>query len=157
MARDMTRWDPFREAFALRDAMDHLFENSVVWPRGSLSRDTTNALDALPLDMYETPDELVLQTVVPGVKSEDLNIEFNDGRLVMDANIPAPKIEKATYHYRELGYGRFHREIDLPMPVETDKVDATLTNGLLVLRIPKAEEIKPKKIQIKASNKEQNG
>ncbi len=149
MANQVSRYQP-GSALTLRDAMDRLFEDSVVWPRWFFNSDTvTGMLSNMPLDMYETPDEVVVITALPGVKSEDVNIQFNDGRLVIDANIPAPKIENATWHYREVMYGQYHREIALPVRINTDKVEATLHDGLLTLHLPKADEIKPKKIQVK--------
>jgi HSP20 family protein len=105
--------------------------------------------NSLPMDVYETPEEVVVNMIVPGVKTEDVNLQFNDGRVIVDVNIPAPKLENVTWHYRELGYGQYHREISLPFPINNDKVEAVLQNGYLTLHLPKAEEIKPKKIQIK--------
>lgn len=153
MANQITRWDPFREMLSLRDAMDRLFEESFVWPRWWYSPDTMRRLNTLPIDMYETPDEIVVHAVVPGIKTEDVNLQFQDGRLIIDAEIPAPQVENATWHYRELAYGQYHRELSLPVPVETEKIDARLENGYLTLRLPKAEQVKPKRIQIKASHK----
>ncbi len=150
MAGEVVRWDPFREALSLHDAMDRLFEDSFILPRGAISRDTLNSGNLMPLDMYETPEELIVHAALPGIKSEDVDIQFQDGRLILDATIPAPKIENATFHYRELGYGKCHREIALPFEVDTNKVEATIENGLLTLRLPKAEKVKPKKIQVKA-------
>lgn len=150
MANQIIRWDPFSEAVTLRDAMDRLFEESFISPRLFTSRDTTGVLGALPLDLYETTDDIVVRAPVPGIKNENLNIQLHDGRLIIDAQVPENKVENATYHYRELWSGQYHRELSLPVPVNTDKIEATLENGVLTLRIPKAEEIKPKKIQIKA-------
>ncbi len=146
----VTRLDPFASALSLRDAMDRLFAESFVSPRGLLSSDMfAGALAALPIDMYETQDEVVVTAVLPGLKSEDVNIQFEDGRLIVDANLPAPKVENATWYYRELPSGSYHREITLPIAVDTNKVEATLQNGLLTLQLPKAEAVKPKKIQVK--------
>ncbi len=150
MATQVIRWDPFTGVVTLRDAMDRLFEESFISPRMFTSRDTTgNAQSALPLDMYETEDEIIVRALVPGIKNENLNIQFHDGRLVLDAQMPETKVENAVYHYRELWAGQYHREIALPVPVNTDKIEAVLENGVLTLRVPKAEEIKPKKIQVK--------
>src|SRR5512142_3082225 len=108
MAGEVMRWDPFREALSLRDAMDRLFEDSFVRPH--VSRDTAHGVAGiLPLDMYETPDEVIVDAAVPGVKNEDLNVQFADGRLIIEANLPAPKVENATVHYRELTYGQYYR------------------------------------------------
>ncbi len=150
MADQITRWEPLSSALSLRDAMDRLFEESFVWPRTFVNRDVASRYNMLPMDAYETPDEVVVNMVVPGVKTEDVNLQFQDGRLIVDVNIPQPKLENVTWHYRELGYGQYHREITLPFPINTEKVEATLANGYLTLHLPKAEEVKPKKIQIKA-------
>ncbi len=150
MAYQITRWDPFQDVVTLRDAMDRLFEESFISPRLFTTRDTTGAVAALPLEVYETADEIVVRALVPGVKDENLNIQFHDGRLILDATVPENKVENATYHYREIWSGQYHREISLPVPVNTDKIDAVMDNGVLTLRVPKAEEIKPKKIQVKA-------
>jgi len=150
MANEVTRWDPFREALSLRDAMDRLFEESFVAPRWMYTPDTFNRVNALPINMYETPDEVVVTAVLPGLKTQDVSLQFQNGRLVIDAQIPAPQVENATWHYRELGFGQYHREITLPIAVNTDKIEATLENGFLTLHLPKAEEVKPKKIQIQS-------
>lgn len=150
MADQITRWEPFGTALTLRDAMDRLFEDSFVSPRTIFNRDVANRYNTLPMDVYETPDEVVVNMVVPGLKSEDINLQFQDGRLLIDVTIPAPQVENVVWHYRELGYGQYHREIALPFQVNTDKVDAVLQNGYLSLHLPKADEVKPKKIQIKA-------
>ena len=149
MANEVTRWDPFREALSLRNAMDRLFEDSVIFPRGVMSRDMLESSNLMPINVYETPDELVLNALVPGIKSEDLDIQFQDGRLILDANLVAPKLENVTFHYREIGYGKVHREIALPFEIDTNKVEATIESGLLTLRLSKSEKVKPKKIQVK--------
>ena len=150
MANQVIRWEPLGNTLSLRDAMDRLFEDSFIWPRAFLDRNISGQSNLLPMDMYETADEIVVNMVLPGVKTEDVNIQFQDGRLIIDLNVPAPKLENVTYHYRELGYGQYHREISLPVDVNTDKVEAVLERGYLTLHLPKAEAIKPKKIQIKA-------
>lgn len=150
MANQLTRWDPFETGLRLRDAMDRLFEDAFIWPSRFFRDTLTSAYGTLPIDMYETKDEIVVKAALPGVKSDNIDVQFNDGCLVIEVNIPEPKTENVTYHYRELGYGRIHREVTLPVPVKTDKAEAVLENGYLTLHLPKTEEVKPKKIQIKA-------
>ncbi len=150
----VVRFEPFGSALTLRDAMDRLLQDSFVWPRDFFSSDSYRGnIGALALNMYETPDELVVTTVLPGVKSDDVNIQFEDGRLIIDSTIPAPKMENVTWHFRELPYGQYHREITLPVAINTDKVEATLQDGYLTLRLPKADQVKPKKIQVKTTAK----
>jgi HSP20 family protein len=150
----VVRFEPFNSALSLRDAMDRLFEDSVVWPRAFFAPDSyRGTIGTLALNMYETPEEVVVTSVLPGIKSEDVSIQFEDGRLIIDATIPAPKTEEVTWHYRELAYGHYHRELSLPVAINTDKVEATLQDGYLTLHLPKAEEVKPKKIQVKTASK----
>lgn len=149
MANQVTRWEPFSSALTLRDAMDRLFEDSFIFPR-ALNRDVVNRFNTLPMDVYETPEEVVVKMIAPGVKTEEINLQFHDGRVLIDLEVPELKLENVTWHYRELGSGQYHREISLPFPVNTDKVEATLQDGYLTLHLPKADAIKPKKIQIKA-------
>lgn len=154
MASQITRWDPFSSAVSLSEAMDRLFEQSFVWPRFRLNRDTLgNTYGMLPIDMYETADEIVVHAALPGVKPQDLNVQFEDGRLIVDAQLQSPTLENATVHYREMLAGQYHREVTLPVAVNSDKAEATLENGYLTLRLPKAEEVKPKKIQVKPAAK----
>ncbi len=148
MANALGRWDPFRDMMTLRDAMDRLFEESFVWPRSFFARDVSGYA-SLPIDLYETKDELILHAVLPGLKAEDVNVQLENGRLIIDANVPEREIKNATIHYRELTSGNLHREITLPVAVDESKVDAVVENGYLTLRLPKAEEFKPKQIQIK--------
>ncbi len=149
MSKQLTRWEPFDSGLRLREAMDRLFEDAFIWPSRFFRDTITSAYGTLPIDMYETNDEIIVNAVLPGVKSENVNVQFQDGRLVIDVNIPAPKTENVTYHYREIDYGQIHREVMLPAPVKTDKVEAILEDGYLTLHLPKTEEVKPKKIQIK--------
>lgn len=148
MADSIARWEPFATTLSLRDAMDRLFEDSVVAPRALGNRAVTGRANSLPIDAYETPDEVVVNMIAPGIKSEDVDLQFQDGRLIIDVAMPEPKLENVIWHYREIGYGQVNRELALPYPINLDKVEAELKNGYLTLRLPKADTAKPKKIHI---------
>ncbi len=137
----------------LRDAMNRLFQDSFVWPSGFFSNDAFGMLNSMPMDMYETDNDVVVKTVLPGVKPENANIQVQNNELVIDADIPEQTMEDARFHYREMVSGHYHREIPLPENVDTNKVEATMENGLLTVCMPKSELSKPKKIQVKAHNK----
>ena len=130
--------------------MDNLMHESVIWPRGTYSRDTATNLLALPLDLYETADDLVVTAAVPGAKADEVNVQVHEGRLILDVPISKPALEKVTYHYREIPSGNYHREITLPADIQTDKIEAVLENGYLTLRLPKAEASKPRRIEVTA-------
>ncbi len=136
---------------SLREAMDRLFQDSFVWPRGFMGGDMISTFGAQPLDMYETQDDLVVKTALPGMKPEDVNVQVQGDQLIIDANRSEEEQQNVTYHYRGMVSGEYHRQITLPMAVDTNRVEATFDNGVLTVCLPKSEEVKPKKIQIKPS------
>ncbi len=145
MADFVTRWDPFREAVTLREAMDRLFEDTwVPSRRRAAEQDRTYRL---PLDAYVTPDEIVLVANMPGVKPENVEITLEGDTLTIKGERPAP-MENVDYVLQERPYGMFQRTLNINIPVEAEKAEAKYENGLLILTIPKAEVIKPKTIQV---------
>jgi HSP20 family protein len=137
----------------LRDAMDRLFQDSFVWPRGFFSRDLFGAFSSQGVDLYETAEDVVVKAAVPGAKPEDVNIQIQGDELLIDAKLPEEKQENVTYHIRELTPGEYHRQVTLPVPIDTNKIEATFDNGIVTVRLPKAEQVRPKRIQIKAKGK----
>ncbi len=143
----MSRWDPFGEALTLRDAVNQLFEESFVSP----ARMAGGSTAAMPLNVSETEDAFFVEAVVPGVKPDDLDITLQDNVLSITAETRQEQPEgeqRTTYHRLERRYGRVSRAISLPTAVKSDAVQATLTNGILRLEIPKAEEVKPRRISV---------
>ena len=145
MASYVTRWDPFREAVTLREAMDRLFEDSFV-PAGR-RESAAEPTFRLPLDAYVTQDEIVVTANMPGVKPEDVEITLEGDTLTIKGERPGP-IENVDYVMRERPYGKFQRTLNINIPVDADKAEAKYENGLLTLSIPKAEAVKPKTIAV---------
>lgn len=141
------RPSPFGELLSLRQAMDRLFEDSFVQPRawGFGSGDGIG----LPVDVSMSADELLVRAQLPGVKPDDVDITVDNGRLTIQAE-SATDDEKSEGDYlvREIRRGAFSRSIALPNGLEPDKGSATFENGVLTLRIPKAESTKPRQIRI---------
>jgi HSP20 family protein len=148
----MERWQPFSELMSLRQAMDKLFEDSVVRPSRGLG-----ALGEVPvpaLDVYQTPNEMVVKATLPGLKPEDVTIDITGERLTIKGETKAEQdIKKEDYLYQERRYGAFSRSVILPTGLKTDKCEATMEDGVLTLSIPKAEQVKPKAIKIMAKEK----
>ena len=146
---NMIRWEPLHEVVSLRQAMDRLFEDSFIHPLRMafvFGEDPTPAID-----MYETDNDVVLKTTLPGVKLEDLDINITDNTLTIKGETKTEQETKQeNYLRRECRYGTFGRSITLPAGLKTDKAKASLENGVLTISIPKAEEIKPKVIKVKA-------
>ncbi|MGC8633138.1 MAG: Hsp20/alpha crystallin family protein [Candidatus Limnocylindrales bacterium] len=137
----------FQDFVTLRDAMDRLFEQSFVDPGRLLSFDGSPR--SMPLEVYETPDSVVVKALVPGVTPEQLDVTYDRGTLTLRAKTEAPSAhDDWTWHLREIGYGEYSRAINLPTPVKTENAQTDFQNGVLTLRLPKVEEALPKQIRI---------
>ena len=146
------RWQPFSQLMSLRQAMDKLFEDSFVRPSRALA--ALGEVTAPALDVYQTPSEVVVKATLPGLKPEDVRIDVTGETLTIKGETKAEQeIKKEDYLYQERRYGAFSRSVVLPGGLKTDTAEATMEDGLLTLTIPKAEEVKPKAIKVKAKEK----
>jgi len=142
----LIKWEPFSDLVSLRDAMDRLFEDSFVRTRGM---PVAFGAEALAVDMYETPEAIVVKTAVPGVKPEDLDITITgDVLTIRGESKTEEKVEKGRWIRQERLYGAFQRSMQLPGSVVADKAEANFEHGMLTLKIPKSEETKPKTIKV---------
>jgi HSP20 family protein len=142
------RTSPFDELFTLRRAVDRLFDDDFF--RGRPWRPVS--LGAEPaLDITTTPDELVVKASLPGWKPEDVDITLTGNTLVISGEIKEEaRREDESWILNEIRRASFSRTIELPEGLVGERATATHENGLLTLRIPKAEEVKPKQIKIAA-------
>lgn len=102
--------------------------------------------------MNITEDDInyYLRAELPGVKSDDLEINATDNNISINGERKIPEEnENARFHRRERDFGRFSRAITLPGKVDSDKISANLADGMLTITIPKAESAKPRQIEIK--------
>jgi HSP20 family protein len=143
----ITRWEPFKEAMTLRQAMDQLFEDSFVRPVQTWS---AQAGTYLPLDIYTTKDAVIIRASVPGVKPSDVEITVEGRTVTIRGEAKAPQ-EEGAFLLQEQRYGSFARSIELDLPIQADKAEAKFENGVLTLTGPKAEEIKPRVIKVKSA------
>lgn len=144
------RWDPAREVSSVREVMDRFFD--VGLPRHNHLWKLWEQPDGLlspALDMYETPDTIVVKTSLPGVKPDDVEISVTGDTLTIRGEIKAgEEIKEGDYYHQERRYGSFCRTVVLPSALKADKAQAVFEDGVLTLTIPKAEEIKPKTIKV---------
>jgi len=142
------RPSPFGELLSLRQAMDRLFEDSFVRPTGWGAASSADG-SSLPVDVSMTADELVVEAQLPGIKPDEVDITVENGRLTIRGETASERSEEdGDFLVREIRRGAFNRSIGLPNGVEPDKASATFDNGILTLRIPKAEAVKPRQIRI---------
>ncbi len=147
----VTRWDPFGEALSLRDAMNRLFEQAVLQPSGE-TRTQRDGGFVPPLDVHESQDAYTIKVSLPGVKPDDVNIQYQQGTLTISGEAQEEQSrEQGSYHLRERRSGRFSRTLHLPDMVNADKAEASFEHGVLTLRMPKAEETKPRRIAVQSS------
>ena len=146
----IVRWNPNRDLVSLREAMDRLFEESWVRPTREdwQERERVRAW-RLPVDVYSTDEEIVVQATVPGISPEDDEITIEGDTLTIRGKL-STRIENVNYLFNELPTGEFIRALNLNIPVDAAKAEASFNNGLLTLAIPKAEAIKPRQIKVKA-------
>jgi HSP20 family protein len=131
----------------LRRAMDRIFDEDFF--RSAAVENGQGPDMLLPLDVTTTKDALLVQASLPGVKPEQVEITVENGTLTITGETAEEHMEEGASHLvREIRRGSFSRSVSLPNGLEPDKAEATFENGVLRLRIPKAEQVKPRQIRI---------
>jgi HSP20 family protein len=146
---EMTSWPTFGRLSNLRDELDTLFELPF-W--SNVGRQTQLFSGWTPaLDLYQNNDNVIAVIELPGMRKEDIEISLHDGMLTIagERRTETPDGEKAERSERYVG--KFRRSITLPTRVDANKVSATYKDGILTVTLPKAEEAKPKQIQVSVS------
>jgi len=147
---EVPRWSPFRHLASLREEIDRLFDSPLTEMTQSSHQFLSGWMPAV--DLYEDADNLHLKAELPGMNKEDIEISIHEGLLTLAGERKAdPKYNDAEVYRSERFLGRFQRTLTLPTLVNTEKVKANYRDGLLYVVLPKAEESKPKHIEVKAS------
>ncbi len=144
-------WNPNGEMLALSDVMDRLMRNAFVTPARWRENDNGANFDTPAMDVTETPEGYTIKAALPGWKSEDVDVTFENGVLTLKGEWKSENEqtdEKTKWHAREIRTSSFQRSIQLPTEIEADKANAEFQNGVLTLSVPKAEVVKPKQIKI---------
>src|SRR5437773_11659207 len=140
----LERWEPLRSLGDIQGEVNRLFD-------GFFGRPATVAagerLWAPLVDMSETKDDLLVMFELPGVREKEVSVSIMGDVLTVKGERKLER-EDEDYHRLERVYGKFERSIPLPSPVQVDKVTATYRDGVLEIRLPKVEAVKPKEIKI---------
>jgi HSP20 family protein len=133
-------WDPFADL----NRIQRQFEKSSFGPR-------TRSADFAPaVDIHEDAEQLVLRAELPGVKKEEVDVSVDGNVLTLKGERKLEQEEKGRrYHRVERAYGTFVRQFQLSSNIDSSKIDAQLTDGVLTLRLSKKQELKPRKIDVK--------
>ena len=140
----LVRWDPFRDLLSFHDRFNRLFADG--------EQDELYGSWVPPVDIFERGDELVIRAEVPGVGKDDVDVRVEDGTLVLAGERKSDREVKDQNSYRrERTFGKFTRSFRLPTTVDASKVTAEYKDGVLEITLPKLEEAKPRKVEIKAA------
>ncbi|MBS3759044.1 MAG: Hsp20/alpha crystallin family protein [Desulfobacterales bacterium] len=146
----LVRWDPWTTLPSLQDRINRLFDDA--FPSRPAGReDEMSLFDWRPtVDTYEEGDNIVIKAELPGVKKEDVSIDVKDSVLTLKGERKHEEnIEEDNYYRKESAYGKFQRAFTLPDAVDPNKIEASYKDGVLKVTVPKTEETKAKKIEIK--------
>jgi HSP20 family protein len=151
----LDRWDPLREMMTLREAMDRLFQESVVRPTGSF---LAGARGATPVDIAERDNSFVVQAAMPGIAPEEIQVTVKGNTLTIRGEHKGEE-ERTDQNWlvRERRGQSFFRSVTLPATVNADKAEAKYENGVLTLILPKADEALPKQIRIGGEARGESG
>ena len=139
----LVRWQPFYEMETLRRQMDQIFDELAQTNRES----STNWTPAVELQDQE--NSLLLRVEIPGVEGKDLDIQVTREAVSISGEHRYEKqSEEKGFYHSEFRYGKFQRTVQLPVPIQNDKVEAEFKNGILTLTLPKAEELQKKVVKV---------
>jgi len=144
----IVRFDPFRDLASMQDRINRIFGEAYLRNNDD---DVSNRGDwRPPVDIYENDQhEIVLRAELPGLKREDLDIRVENNTLTLRGDRKRDtEVKQESYHRVERVYGAFSRSFSLPATVNTEKVAATFTDGVLTITLPLREDAKPRQIQV---------
>ena len=143
--QSLQRWEPFRELEQLQEHMDRLMQG--VWsPAGG-----GNGGAWMPVtDIEETDDAWVIEAELPGVDRKDVNVEMRDSELIISGDIKE-KERKGVLRRQTRKTGEFEYRVTLPGDSDAEHIEANLHDGVLTVRVPKTEQAKPRRIEVKAA------
>jgi len=156
----MMRWDPFQD---LRNAQDQMTQMTQMSPmlaqalglHAQQQGSATATAWAPALDISERKDAYLVTVELPGIEADDLDITMEDGLLTIQGERAfAQESSEQQFHRVERRYGAFRRSITLPAQVQAEQIEASFDNGVLQIVVPKMEEAKPKRIQVRPGRAE---
>lgn len=141
----LTRWDPFRDLLTLQNRLNQAISET---PNRWNADDAYGAFTP-PVDIFEKGDDLIIRAELPGVDREDIDVRVEENTLVLQGERkPDNEVETGKAYRMERAFGTFSRRFSLPTTVDPTRITARYVDGVLEIRLPKAEEAKPRKISI---------
>ena len=142
------KWDPFGNVSTLQDRINKVFDDAFARD-GSYEAEPSDCSWRPPVDIFDTPNGIVINMEVPGMLKEDVAVEIRENILsIRGERKPNPEIRDDDYFRQEICKGTFQRSFSLQYPVNIDKVKASVKDGILTIELPHPEEEKPRQITI---------
>jgi HSP20 family protein len=143
---NIVRWSPFREIEALQENVNRLFQEQAA---GSSQLAPSMRAWAPAVDVIEDEEKILIKAELPGLRKEDIDIELTGDTLTIKGERKSESEEKKENFVRvERAYGQFVRSFTIGVPVKAGEIAANYKDGILEVMIPKAEEVKPKKVAV---------
>ncbi|PYK29631.1 MAG: heat-shock protein Hsp20 [Verrucomicrobia bacterium] len=142
---ELSNWPTLDRWSNLRDELNSLFDLPVL---SNLNRQDLFSGWSPALDLYQNNDNVVAVLELPGMRKEDIEISLHDGNLAISGERKNSSSNGETAERTERYVGSFRRSITIPARVDASKVSATYRDGILTVTLPKAEEAKPKRIEV---------
>lgn len=137
---------PFREIEELSNLLEHLWGSRTGLPMRGLAENRWG----IPLDVAETDEAFLIKASLPGVQPDDIAVSLSGNTLTIQCEVKSVEIKEGEQFYlKERRSGKFSRSLKLPTQVNPDLIEADYAAGVLTLQLPKAEEVKPKRITVK--------
>lgn len=144
----LSRWNPARDLVGIADEMNRLVDT--VFRGDTREISLFKGVWSPAVDISEDKDNFYLQVELPGMKRNDVKVRYEEGLLTITGEKKSEKEEKdVNYHRVERSYGKFERSFRVPNRIISEKINADFSDGVLTITLPKAEEIKPKEIEVK--------
>jgi HSP20 family protein len=144
----MAVFNPFNELLRLQHDLESLLNQ----PTSDVSFGSSTAGVFPPVNVFhDQQGDVVIRAELPGVKPEDIEVTTEARRLTIKGERKADTTDRAAYHRRERAWGKFSRAIHLPADLDVEKAEAHFHQGVMTLRIPRAQAAKPRQITVKAA------
>lgn len=146
----MTGWDLFQDMDMLRREFDQLFRGFGRPSAGGAFLPGLGTGDYPRINLSEDEDNYYLTALLPGIDPEQIELNLLQGTLSLSGERHSVDVDGATWHRRERGAGRFMRTIELPEAVNSEQIEAEYRHGVLYVTLQKPQQMKPKKISVRA-------
>ena len=145
----LTRWDPFKDLIRIQERMNRMFEDSLVRSKGSDAPAAEGGGWTPAVDIFETPDQVILLADLPGVARGELDVRVEGNTLILSGQRHIEKeVAEENFHRMERGYGPFQRTFTLPTSIRQEGIRAEHQDGVLRVSLPKAETSRPLRIEV---------